>query len=145
MTNKIIIFMKLKFQLFQPKLIFYISILIINYNFVISQTYTNKYFGDASINPDSLFINFEYPKIPKEIYDIIDKDIKGESSKYSFFSMTIFCSMQFDYNDSLVKIMCQPIYNFGNDIPPKHKIWKKIISNIKNIAKQWKVKKYCGK
>jgi hypothetical protein len=141
MKNKNKYFNMMKFNLISFPSFIILILTIFSYNNLLTQTYTNKIFGDASIRPDSLFVNFEYPKIPQEIYDIIEKDVNGEKSKYSFYSFTIFCTMTFNNNDSLIKIMCKTIYNYCNNIPEKHKIWKKLISTIKNVSKKWKVKK----
>ncbi|MFA6570898.1 MAG: hypothetical protein WCT77_06630 [Bacteroidota bacterium] len=111
--------------------IFIVSLLLIMPYLSYSQSYIIKeYRHRISIESDSIFLHYDEPKIPKEFLN--------QNSEPSYgWSYTIVVGVSIDTLGKVKSIICNPLYNYGNKMPQKNKIWKEFINNIKEASQNW--------
>lgn len=120
-------------------ILFFINIININ-----AQLYTNKFENNATISPDSLFLNFEQPQLPNlfyKNYNVFDKP--NYQKKYKIESFHFVCKFLVDTNGRVMQnnFKIYPLYNEENNLPTNHELWGFIIDSIKNASKNWVVKR----
>lgn len=103
-----------------------------------SQIKTLEY-PQKSVDPDSLFTEFEYPKLPDylKINDIFYQYKKG----IVVASIKIVISFYSSSTGEMKIISISPLYKDGNNIPVEDIFWKDMEQNIRNSFKKWKLKK----
>jgi hypothetical protein len=120
-------------------LIFFYNCFTIN-----AQLYTNKFDNNATLSPDSLFLYFKQPELPKlfyKNYNVLDKP--NYKKKYKVESFQFVCKLRIDSTCKVTEknMKIYPIYNADNNLPYNHKLWKMVIDSIKSASKNWIVKR----
>lgn len=120
------------------KIIFFLLFTCLGSTTLLSQIKTEEY-PQKALKPDSLFTEFEYPKLP--IY--IEPNDRFYQYKKGIVIACIKIVISFDVksNGEIRELHINPLYNDGNNIPKKDIFWKDMEKNIRNSAKKWKFKK----
>lgn len=125
-------------------IILFLLIYFYNYFIITAQLYTNKSEYNATLSPDSLFLNFEKPELPKEFYKYFNINEKPNyQKKYNVESFQFVCRFTVDTNNKVLQKYTKiyPLFNKGNNLPYNHKLWKMVIDRIKISSKNWIAKR----
>lgn len=113
--------------------------------FVVSDMYGQVYLKEYSnkrMKPDSLFEEFAYPGLPPGLYEQQKDDIRYSHHDMSLLIKEIYISVSLVFNtkNEITRIIINPLYNVGNDIPKEDKFWIMLEDSIRTAVKKWKPK-----
>ncbi|MFN8359380.1 MAG: hypothetical protein U0264_05635 [Candidatus Kapaibacterium sp.] len=124
--------------------------MIFNYLFILlltvilpikSQVITNEY-PVKQMPPDSLFTEFEYPRLPSYItIDSVNSGYRYKGHARVVILQVQICISIIVTSDGVAKsIEINPLYNVGNTIPKNDKFWRDLDKNIRSSILKWKFK-----
>lgn len=119
-------------------IIIFVHLLLLCTNSIFAQIRTEEY-PQRPIEPDSLFITFEYPKLPSYIKR---GNIGFEYKNKNLAIAEIQIAVYFYVNSEgyIREIIVNPLFNIGNNISKHDYFWKDIEKSIRKSASKWKVK-----